>query len=98
VDVSYSLEHSWQGGFQGVFTIVNNGSTAVSGWELDAVLPGDQVEWVWSASWHMTGDTLVMTPPGDQATIGPGDTVTEHVTAQGSTTSPTSCTFNGSPC
>jgi Cellulose binding domain len=98
VDVTYTLEHTGHGGFRGAFTIVNNGSTAISGWELDAALPNDTVQWVWPAQFHMSGDTLVIDPSDDQPSIGAGDTLTVHVAAQGSTTSPTSCTFSGSPC
>jgi cellulase/cellobiase CelA1 len=98
VTVTYTLEHTWDGHFQGEFTLVNSGSTAISGWELTVTLPGDTVEWAWDASWHMNGDELIMDPSSDQATIGAGATITEHVMAQGSTTSPTSCTFNGLTC
>jgi cellulase/cellobiase CelA1 len=98
VSVSYSLQSSDGDHFEGEFTIVNNGSSAVSGWQLAVTFPGDQVDWVWEASWHMSGDTLIMSPSGDQVTIGPGASLTEHVAAQGSATSPASCTFNGSAC
>jgi len=96
--VSYALARQWPGGFQGVFTIVNNGTTQVNGWQLEATLPGDRVFSVFGALFHMTGDTLVIDPPSYHQSIGPGESVTETVDASGPTTTPTSCTFNGAPC
>ena len=90
----------WQrnGGFKGELTIVNNGSRPIHGWTLSLDLPGDHVNRVWSADYHMVGDTLIMQPSPSQKTIAPGGTLIEHFIAHGTTTSPTSCTFNGSPC
>jgi endoglucanase len=90
--------HQWQNGFQGQFTIDNKGSKPIHGWELTAVLSGDQVRWAWPAWFHMSGDTLTLDPPPSQKTIPPGTSLTENFMADGTTTSPSSCTFNGSPC
>jgi hypothetical protein len=98
VSVSYTLVHQWQNGFQGQFTIDNSGSKPITGWVLTAVLSGDQVKWAWPALFSMSGSTLTLTPPPSQNTIPPGTTLTENFMANGSTTSPSSCTFNGSPC
>ena len=95
VNVTYTLVYHWPGGFQGQFTIVNNGTTAINGWELAAVLPGDRINTVWDASFHTDGDTLIMDPPSYQMTIPPGTSLQENFVAQGTTTSPTGCTFNG---
>jgi len=84
--------------FQGRFTIVNNGSTAIKGWELVVVLPNDRIRSVWDGSFRTDGDTLYIDPSKSQQTIAPGATVTENLSAHGSTTTPTSCTFNGSAC
>ena len=98
VSVNYTLVQQWDGGFQGQFTIVNGGSTAINGWQLSAVLPGDQIESAWDASFQTNGDTLIMNPPSYQMTISPGASLNEEFTAQGSTTSPADCTFNGAAC
>lgn len=98
VDVSYSVVHRWGNGFQGRFTIVNNGSKSINGWEIAAVLPNDHVQASWYATYHTNGDTLYLDPTLLQQTITPGATLTENFTATGTTTTPTSCTFNGSPC
>jgi hypothetical protein len=60
--------------------------------------PNDVINAVWDARFHMDGVTVVIDPRKPQATIPPGASLTENLTAEGPTTSPTSCTFNGSPC
>jgi hypothetical protein len=99
--VSYTLVNQWgddNGGFHGRFTIVNNGPTAVNGWQLAAGLVGDDIQRVWDGSFHTRRGTLYIDPSSSQQTIAPGATITEDFIANGSTTDPTSCTFNGSAC
>jgi hypothetical protein len=86
------------GGFQGQFTIVNNGSTAINGWQLSAVLPGDHIDTTWNATFQTNGDVLTMNPPSYQTTIPAGTSLQEHFVAQGSTISPAGCTFDGAAC
>ncbi len=43
-------------------------------------------------------DTLIMDPPSYQMTIPPGGSLPEHFVAQGGTTSPAGCTFDGMAC
>jgi hypothetical protein len=92
------LQKQWWGGFQGEFTIVNEGTSPINGWQLSAVLSGDTVWSAWDALFQVNGDTMVMSPPSFQQTIAPGATVNEYFTASGPSTSPPSCTFNGSAC
>lgn len=98
VNVSYSVVYQSGNGFQGQFTIVNNGSKTINGWEIAAVLPNDHIQAAWYATYHTNGDTLYLDPTFLQQTITPGATLTENFDATGTTTTPTSCTFNGSPC
>lgn len=98
VSVSYSLVQQWGGGFQGDFTIANHGRTAISGRELSAALPGDQIDSAWDANYHTSGDVMIIDPPSYQETIAPGASLTEYFTANGTTTGPASCTFSGAPC
>lgn len=98
VHVSYTVVRQHPHSFQGQFSIVNNGSTAINGWELVVVLPGDDIRSVSNALFHTDGDTLYIDPPLSARTIAPGAAVTENFTAHGSTTTLTSCTFNGSSC
>ena len=86
------------GGFRGKFIIVNDGRNRIDGWQLSVTLPNDDVTAVWDAKYRMSNGTLVMNPPTSQEVIAPGGSLTENITAEGSTTTPTSCTFNGEPC
>lgn len=98
VHVGYTVVRQHPHSFQGQFTIVNNGSMAIKGWELVVVLPGDDIRSVSNALFHTVGDTVYIDPPRSAQSIAPGATVTENFTAHGSTTTLTSCTFNGSAC
>jgi hypothetical protein len=99
VTVSYSTLWQWDGGFKGELDIVNQGDSAVNGWQLVITLPGDQVQSVWNANWQQDDwDSVIMTPvPSDQV-IEPGTSVSVVFVAQGDPAEPTDCTFNGSPC
>ena len=99
VTVSYSTLRQWDDGFLGQLDIVNQGDSAVNGWQMVITLPGDQVQNVWNANWQPDGwDSVIMTPvPGDQV-IGPGTSVSVNFFAQGDPGGPANCTFNGFPC
>jgi cellulose binding protein with CBM2 domain len=96
--VSYTVDQRWPGGFQGHFTIVNNGATALTGWALTATLPGDQIDSVWSASYSVDGNQLTLTAPSSQPAIAPGASQSAYFTASGSTVHPTGCVFNSQAC
>lgn len=96
--VTYTVDQRWPGGFQGHFTIVNNGTTALSGWALIATLPGDQIDSVWSASYSVNGNQLTLTAPSGQPSIAPGASQSAYFTASGSTVQPTGCEFNSQAC
>ncbi len=98
VTVTYTTSPQHRDGFFGHLTIDNEGTAAVNGWELDLTLPGDAVNWVWNAQWQFDGDTLTLTPGSGGDVIEPGQSVSVNFSAQGATTSPTSCTFNGAAC
>lgn len=90
--------HQHPHSFQGKFTIVNDGSTAINGWELVVVLPDDQIRSVWDGRFHAEGDTLYIDPSSSQRTIAPDGTLTEDFIAYGATTTLASCTFSGETC
>jgi hypothetical protein len=98
VKVTYAVVSQHPHSFQGQFTIVNDGNTAIKGWELVVVLPNDRIHAVWDGVFHVNGDTLYIDPSKSQQTIAPGATLIENLSAHGSTSTPTSCTFNGSAC
>jgi len=96
--VTYTVDQRWPGGFQGHFTIVNNGTTALTGWALTATLPGDQINSVSGADYSFDGNQLTLTAPSDQPTIEPGASQSAYLTASGSTVQPTGCVFNSQTC
>jgi hypothetical protein len=99
VTVSYSAFQRWGGGFQGQFVITNHGSSAVTGWQLAITLSGDRVDTVWNADWQYAGGgSVVMTATPYDQVIEPGASQSVNFFAQGGTTEPTSCTFDGSTC
>ena len=98
VTVSYSTSPHHRDGFFGHLTIENLGTAPVSGWQLVLTLPGDDVDWVWNAQWQLSGDTLTLTPANSGDVIEPGASVSVNFSANGDTTAPTSCTFNGAAC
>jgi Cellulose binding domain len=98
VTVSYSVVQQWDGGFRGEFTIVNHGTTALSGWVLAATFPADHVDLVWGASYQANGSTLTLTPASYQPSIPPGGSQSASFTASGSHQAPANCTFNGKAC
>jgi len=99
VTVSYSTAQRWDGGFQGEFVITNHGNSAVTGWQIVVTLSGDRVDSVWNADWRYgSGDSLIMTAAPYDQVIEPGASQSVNFVAQGGTTEPTSCTFDGSVC
>ena len=95
--VTYTMDQRWPGGFQGHFTIVNNGTAALTGWALTATLPGDQIDSVWGASYSVSGKELTLTAPSEPA-IAPGASQSAYFTASGGAAKPTSCVFDSQTC
>jgi hypothetical protein len=99
VTVSYSTFQHWAGGFRGQFVITNHGSSAVTGWQMVITLSGDQVDTVWNADWQYgRGGSVIMTATPYDQVIEPGASQSVDFVAQGGTTGPSSCTFDGSAC
>ncbi|HEY5990364.1 MAG TPA: cellulose binding domain-containing protein [Streptosporangiaceae bacterium] len=96
--VSYALAKTFNGGFEGEFTISNRGTAPISNWELSATLPGDHIKSVTGANYSTHGSKLILTPSSSQPSIAPGTSQVVLFTADGGSTSPTSCTFNGAAC
>jgi hypothetical protein len=71
----------------------------VTGWQIVITLSGDRVDTVWNADWRYgIGGSVIMTAAPYDQVIGPGASQSVNFVAQGGTTSPTSCTFDGSAC
>lgn len=98
VTVTYTLVQKWNGGFQGQFVITNNGGSWLNGWRLVATLPGDQVTSASGSAYQTEGDTVTFDQALLQSGIAPGSSLTLTFDAQGTTTSPSGCSLNGSAC
>jgi hypothetical protein len=96
VAVFYSIGR-WFQGIQGQFVIVNHGSAPVTGWNLTISLPGDGNFQVWNAQGRASGDTLIITASPGAPALTPGAMQQIGVSAQGGTSTPASCTFDGAP-
>ena len=99
ITVTYALIVRWDGGMLGEFTVANNGSANITGWELSAAFPGDQIQVTWGPTDPDPGsDTLLMEAPSDWPAITPGTSQSGYFIAHGDTTFPSDCTFNGYAC
>jgi hypothetical protein len=97
VVLSFS-SHRDSAGFDAWLTLVNQGGSALSGWQIYLRLPGDQLRFVRHADGQMTGDTLALQPSGQGQPLPPGGSLTIFIAGQGPTLDPASCTYNGSAC
>jgi len=93
--------------FQGQLTLVNQGSSPVTGWTAELTLPGDQIFSVENQGgrngspfdhWQFDGQTLTITAGNSSETLSPGEPLSLSIHGRGRTTSPTGCTFNGTAC
>ena len=93
--------------FRDQLTLVNNGSSPVSGWTVRLTLPGDDVFSVETPSsgdgvpfehWQLSGDTLTISADTGSETLAPGEPLTLSIHGRGSAAFPTGCTFNGAAC
>jgi hypothetical protein len=99
VTVTYAIIARWSGGMLGEFTVANNGSANITGWELTAAFPGDQIQVTWGPVDQSPGsETMVMKAQSGWPTISPGTSQSGYFIARGDTTSPSNCTFNGITC
>ncbi|WP_157431519.1 cellulose binding domain-containing protein [Actinomadura hibisca] len=94
----YSTGNTWDSGYIGAVTVVNRGSSSISGWQLTAYFSRTEITAAWSnrGSVYSThgGNRL----GGSGGTLAPGDSVTVGFQASGRPGAPSSCTLNGRPC
>ena len=96
--VTYSVLPGSGGQFDGQVTIGNQGTSAISNWQLIVALPADTVSAVQNAEFSDNNDVLFLSPAPDDLSIAPDTTVTVSIFASGSTTYPAECSFNGVAC
>ena len=86
------------GSVVGKFTIINDSSSYITGWQLTAVFPGDQVQTVIGASDPGPGsDVLIMDAPAGSA-LPPGGRTSGIFVALGHRAHPARCTFDAMAC
>jgi hypothetical protein len=95
--VSYTAIPSG-GGFTGQVTVVNRGTSAVSGWRMVVALPGDTVLAVQNAEFTDDNDVLFMRPAPYDLSVAPGSSVTVSIYASGPDSTPAVCSFNDVGC
>jgi hypothetical protein len=99
VSIAYSTPDVWDGGFQGEFTIVNNGSSTLENWQVVITLPGDQVDTAWNADWQQgPAATAILTPASYDLPVQPGAMQLVNFVATGATVRPATGTFDGPSC
>jgi Cellulose binding domain len=92
---------SWNGSYQGTYTITNPGTKPVSGWTLVVTFsgPGSIVQ-VWNAkATSGSSHRVTFTPMSYNDTVPAGGSVSFGFTVTGNPVpTPKSCTVNGNPC
>ncbi|KAA9373907.1 hypothetical protein F5972_33630 [Microbispora cellulosiformans] len=100
--VAYT-QSTWWTGFSASVSIMNTGSTAISGWTLRFAFPsaGERITQGWSADWSQGTDNLVTASNlAWNANIAPGASVSIGFNAShtGVSDPPGSFSLNGAPC
>ena len=97
--VSYHVLSDLLGTVVGKFTIVNDSGIYITGWQLSALFPGDQVVAVSGAHDPDLGsDLLIMDAPAQGSGIPPGGSISAIFVTQGHKAHPATCTFDGIAC
>jgi hypothetical protein len=94
---SHRTVNSWSGGFQGVVTIRNTGTGALSGWTVGMTLaPGQSISSLWNGVHTGTGGSVTVRNTPWNGTVAPNGTVTFGFTVGGSSSAaPTDITCAG---
>ena len=99
VTVTYQVVSQWYDGFRGEVTVVNAGSSAISGWLIVVALPGDQFTWVSAdASGYVSHRILVLQPAAETDSVPANGALSVAFTVYGTSTTPELCAFNNIIC
>jgi cellulase/cellobiase CelA1 len=99
--VQYTVTNQWPGGFGANVTFTNTGSTAINGWNLTWTFPnGQTITQLWNGNYTQSGGTVSVTNASYNGTIAPGGSTNFGFNGSwnGSNSSPTAFTLNGSTC
>jgi hypothetical protein len=99
VALTYTTTDRWNTGYNGQVDIANGSTASINGWTLTFELPSSTVTQVWNASYTRASDgTFTVRNASWNGTIAPGQSTSFAFGANGTPATPTSCTFNGTPC
>lgn len=101
--VHYAVGSQWVGGFSVTLTINNTGTTAINSWTLQfAFANGQTITQGWNGTFSQQGNMVTITSLSYNGSIPPGGSVSSapgfNGSWNGSNTSPTAFTLNGSAC
>ena len=101
--VHYAINSSWGGGFNAAITMTNNGSTAISPWQLTFSFPasGEAVQGGWDGTWSQSGQTVTVNAASWNSTIpasGGSVSIGFNGTDTGQDPAPTALYINGTVC
>jgi chitinase len=95
---TFAKTSDWGSGYQGQFTITNNGASVVDGWTVVFDLPsGSSVGTYWDALLTQSGSRYTFRNRDYNASVAPGASVVFGFVVSGSAV-PSGCTLNGAPC
>jgi hypothetical protein len=98
ISVVYRVENRSFSDFEAEISVTNNGSSAVSDWNIVVVLPQDRFESWWGASGDLRDGALILSPQSSSGPLEPGQTLHVHFKASGTETTPEACAFNNVTC
>ncbi|MFJ9542791.1 cellulose binding domain-containing protein [Streptomyces sp. NPDC101225] len=95
---SFAKTSTWDGGYQGAYTITNGGSTSLASWSVEFDLPsGTTVGSYWDALLTRSGTHYTFKNREYNGTLAPGASASFGWVSSGTGT-PTGCKLNGGSC
>jgi len=95
---AFAKTSTWDGGYQGAYTLTNSGSATLSGWSVEFDLPsGTTVGSYWDALLTQSGSHYTFKNREYNGTLAPGASVS-FGWVSGGTGTPTGCKLNGASC
>lgn len=69
---TYNITNSWQGGYQAEVTVMNHGTTPLTGWHVDWTVPaGQTINSVWNGALTVNGTTATVRNADWNGTVAP---------------------------
>ncbi len=95
---TFAKTSSWDNGYQGQYTITNNGTATMNGWTVAFDLPsGTTAGTYWDATLTQTGAHYAFKNRDYNGSLAPGASASFGFVAAG-TAAPAGCTLNGAAC